>query len=460
MKWIFLVGLILFTPVLILLLRNNRDHLPKAAFFLGLLPFIETRFNVSAAPISWALWPGYVRGIEFSLTDAVAIALILASGPVRSPAAVKLAFGLLFVAFLISSAVADVFIPAFFYGWQLVRVAIVYFAVARASTTNDRVPLALLTGLIIGLASQAIVVTFQYLGGDPQAGGWFGHQNLLGMATHFIVYPAFAVFLGGLYSKRAALAGAASLIIAFGGGSRATIGLLVIGLLMTAIVSCWRQMTRRKAAFATAAIIGLVAVSPLLYLAVERRSDEARAQSNEERGNMLSAASMIISDFPLGVGANQYVVVANVGGYSARAGIAPAYANLSAPVHNTYYLVTAEMGWFGLFSVIALIGAVWTTVAATLRRARSGFEADYAVGLAISFMMVAAHAYFEWITMIYQIHLLFAMNLGLLVAFRARSARKSTREPVIPKSTGPGMFSTPTRSPKAIECRDPIAPSR
>ena len=76
MKWIFLVGLIFFTPVLIMLLRSNRDHLPKAAVVLGLLPFIETRFNVSAAPISWALWPGYVKGIEFSLTDAVALALL------------------------------------------------------------------------------------------------------------------------------------------------------------------------------------------------------------------------------------------------------------------------------------------------------------------------------------------------------------------------------------------------
>ena len=63
---------------------------------------------------------------------------------------------------------------------------------------------------------------------------------------------------------------------------------------------------------------------------------------------MIRAAKMIIADHPLGVGPNQYLLVANIGGYSSRAGVAWNAANRSAPVHNSYYFITAELGFVGL----------------------------------------------------------------------------------------------------------------
>ena len=418
MKWIFLLGLVFLTPALTLLLRQNRQHLPKAAFLLGLLPFIESGFNVSAAPYSWPMWQGIVKGIEVSLTDSLALAMILSSSRVRTPAVLKIAFGLYVLAFLISTAVAQSKMPSLFYGWQLVRAVVVYQAVARASQSAPGLPLALLTGLIFGLASQAIVVAVQYAGGTAQAGGWFGHQNLLGMATHFIVYPAFAAFLAGHHSARMGLAVVSAMIVAFAGGSRATIALIVAGLVITIVLSAMRGVTGRKASIAGAALIALLAVSPLLYSAVGRRSEATRAQSSEERARMMSAAGMIVRDYPLGVGANRYVVVTNVGGYSARANLVPTEANLSAPVHNTYYLVAAEMGWFGLVSLVALFASIIAIAFNVARRASSGFGGDYAVGLKVTFLVVAVHAYVEWITMIYQIHLMFAMSLAALIAIR------------------------------------------
>jgi O-antigen ligase len=141
---------------------------------------------------------------------------------------------------------------------------------------------------------------------------------------------------------------------------------------------------------------------------------------------MMQAASMVISDYPLGVGANRYVVVANLGGYSARANLPWNQANRAAPVHNTYYLVTAEMGWLGLIAFMALLAAAIVTSIRVLRRSTPRFESEYVAGIATSFVMVAAHAYVEWVTMNSVIHVLFAINLGVVVAAYAAMKRRSS----------------------------------
>lgn len=182
--------------MLAMFLRNNRQHLPKAAFLLALLPFIEMRLNVTASPYTWPTWQGFVKGIDVSLIDALAIAMIFAGKEVATPLRLKLAFSFYILVFLISTFTAEIYVPSLFYGWQLARVLLVYYAVARSSALDRNVPVYLLTGLIAGLSIQAVIVIQQKLGGQVQAGGWFGHQNLLGMASHFIVYPAFAALLG------------------------------------------------------------------------------------------------------------------------------------------------------------------------------------------------------------------------------------------------------------------------
>src|SRR6185312_5281448 len=83
------------------------------------------------------------------------------------------------------------------------------------------------------------------------------------------------------------------------------------------------------------------------------------------------AASMIIADHPFGVGANQYVIIANTGGYSERAGVPWNEANLRAPVHDSYYLVTAELGYLGLAGMLAMLGSFIALGFNLLRRSAS-----------------------------------------------------------------------------------------
>jgi O-antigen ligase len=277
----------------------------------------------------------------------------------------------------------------------------------------------LLSGLITGLIIQACVVIFDKLGGVSQASGWFEHQNLLGMATHFVVYPALAAFLAGHYIKRTSAALVAALIVAWGGGSRATIGLMCIGIALTIIFSCWHRSTSRKTVIAALSIASLAAAGPILYSAVERRSPEMRAASNEERNRMTDAAAMIIVDYPFGTGANRFVSIANVGGYYPRARVA--WTSAAAPVHNTYYLIAAELGLLGLATFLAMILAALSLIVRILRRSAPTFGAEYALGATVVIVTVAAHAYVEWITMSFAIHALFAMMLGVLAALRGRA---------------------------------------
>ncbi len=420
--------------MLAMFLRNNRQHLPKAAFLLALLPFIEMRLNVTASPYTWPTWQGFVKGIDVSLIDALAIAMIFASGPIKTPLRLKLAFSFFVFVFILSTAFAEIYLPSVFYGWQLVRVLLVYYAVVRSSALDKNVPAYLLTGLIAGLSIQAVVVLQQKLAGQVQAGGWFGHQNLLGMASHFIVYPAFAAFLGGYYVRRTALCVAAAFIVAWAGGSRATIGLMGAGLALTILLSCWRRSSSRKMAVAGLGLLCIIAAVPILYGAVERRSAEVRAGSSEERERMRAGASMIIADHPLGVGANRFVAVANVGGYYARAGVA--WTSVAALVHNTYYLVAAEMGVLGLAALIGMMITVFSLAWDNLKRAPPGFGSEYALGTVVMVLAVAAHSYYEWITMYYVIHVLFAMTIGVMVALRASltnkkaSPRLNRQEPI------------------------------
>lgn len=428
MKWVVLVCLTIGALVAAALLRTDRKFLRTAAFSLGVLPFIEVYFHLFAAPIAWFQWEGIVKGIEISASDALAFAVLVTSPKAKSPMGLRIAFGLIMLAYTVSTFASGVRIASLFFGWEIVRALVVYFALLRATAADEDVPIYLLSGLIAGLLTQSAVVLSQFAAGVQQAPGWFDHQNILGYTTHFVVYSAFAVFLGGFYKKRTMIAVLGGMIIAFTGGSRATIGLMVAGLGTTALFSLWHRRTGRKMAVIAGALISIALVSPLLYLAVQRRSVEQREGSNDERELMKSAAIMIVSDYPFGVGANRYVVVANIGGYSERAGVPWNKDNRAAPVHNSYYLVLAEMGWLGLPALISLLIAGLSTAIGVLRRAPKGLSGELAAGTAAATLMIAVHAYYEWIFFAHSSLYLLAITLGVVAGLAARLRKRAPKE--------------------------------
>jgi hypothetical protein len=368
-----------------------------------------------------------VKGFDISLIDSIALAVFLSSRRISTPVAIKVSFTIYAVAVLISTLRSEVMMGSFFYDWQLARAVLVYMAIARACVTEKGVPIAVVSGIGSGLIIQAVVSLNQYLGGEAQAGGWFGHQNLLGMASHFGTFPAAALLLAGFYPKRAFAVVAAGLIVAFTGASRATTGLFAVGLILTWVLSVWRESNGRKLGMGFGVALSLAVVAPLLWSAVERRPESQRAGSNEMRAQMVRAATMIISDYPMGVGPNRYVVVANTGGYAARAGIAWNPSNREAPVHNTFYLVTAEMGWLGLIGLVSLLGSIIAVSLSAMRNAPKSLEGELIVGVTASLIIFAMHAYFEWITMYFHIHYLLAISVGLVIGLRQLASAQKGR---------------------------------
>ncbi|WP_205481684.1 O-antigen ligase family protein [Sphingomonas arenae] len=437
MKWIFILFLLGFTPALAAYLRGQPRYLPHACFAMaGMLFFLDPYLYV--APVSWPAWPGPVKGVEVSLIDGVAIAIIAATqGRARTPLLLKIGIAIFGTALVVSIFAGQQKWPSFFYAWQVLRAVLVYVAVSRAAAADERVPIAILSGLAVGVFINCLTAVQQFLGGDIQAGGRMGHQNLLGMMTHFAVMPAFALLLGGRRTLLAAAIVAAGAVIAIVGGSRATIGLFGLGLVVTTLLSMRNHMTGRKGVFAGVAVATLVLAAPVMMWAVDRRSEASKASSNQERQAFINAAKMMIADHPLGVGGNQYVLVANIGGYSGRAGVAWNAGNRAAPVHNLYYLTTAELGYLGLAGLLTIIVALVQYGLASLRRV-SGERADFAVGATAVMIVVAAHSYYEYITVTFYVQYLLGMMAGILVGVTsAVTGRKATpvHAPLVPPAS-------------------------
>jgi hypothetical protein len=428
MKWIFIAAILLLVPIVMAILRGRPQYMAHACFLLGVLPFF-LNFHLYVAPISWAYWPGIVKGVEISALDALALGMLLATREhVRTPLPIKAFFGVYVLGLVISTMAGQQAIPAIFYAWQLMRAVLVYLAVSRAALVAPRAPIALVAGLCGSVLFESVVAAWQYVHGSVQAGGTLGHRTMIGIMSHSAVMPAFALVLGGSrrwWPPAVVIAGA---VIAYVGASRATIGLYGLGLLVTLILSIRHKSTGRKIAIGAAALVTLAIAAPVMKFAIDRRPEQARASSNEERHALIDAAHMIIADHPFGVGANNYVLVANIGGYSDRAGVSWFHESRSAPVHNSYLLVLAELGWIGLIGMLGFIGCTIGVGWNALRRLPTGERSELMVGVLAAIIISSIHSAFEWITMDFRMHYMLAIDLGLMMgilAAQSRAARKA-----------------------------------
>jgi hypothetical protein len=425
-KWIFLLAVLALAPTLAALLRSSPRYLVHICFILGLSIYVVGP-RLWSAPIAWPSWPGPVRGVEVSFVDAISIALIASTRSVRIPWPIKLSFAIYCTGIVVSTFAAFQPMAAMFYAWQLLRTALLLIAIARVCVTEPRAPAALLAGLGVGLMFEAGLVVSQYLHGEARPGGNFGHPNFMALGVDFAVFTTLSLMLG---SRRLLWPGAtliAGFVIVVLGGSRAALGLFAIGVLLTTALSIRHKPSPRKYAFAGALAVLLLASAPVMIWAANRRSEEAKASSDAERAAMKAAARMIIADHPFGVGANQYVVVANTGGYSERAGVAWNEDNRSAPVHDTYYLVTAEMGFIGLAGLLAILFSFIAVGLRSFRRHLPDERGELVPGLLATMVLVAVHINFEFVFMDFILHYLFAITAGMLVAVAAQAKAQSRR---------------------------------
>ncbi len=409
---------------------------------VGFLPFAITPFHLYMAVISWSQWPGYAKGAEVSLLDLLCAALLLSLPRPTQVLPFRFAMGCYFVAVLISAAQSPTPDPALFYACQLLRMFLVYAAVARGSTCDGAAG-AVLTGMVVGLASQAADQIWARAHGVLQTGGSLGHQNLLGLMSHLVVFPCVALLLSGERNWRVAfgpIAGATATILTV---SRATIGLAAGAYGALFLISTLRQPTKRKGIIIAAALALAGILIPIVNASFEQRFDKTPIADStyDEREAFKAAARAILADHPMGVGANYYVVAANTGGYNARAKVAAVQGSQGANVHNIYLLVAAETGWLGLATFSLLLAQpLWLALRYGLR-ARRDWRGDLLIGSAVSLATVYVHSYFEWIFITFSPQYLFSAELGIVAGMamqlgygRARSPRRvaqAYRAPVL-----------------------------
>ncbi|WP_447953160.1 O-antigen ligase family protein [Sphingopyxis chilensis] len=415
MRIVGILLVLLSIPAFIAWLRSYPRQRKWAYLGVGLLPFVVSALNLDAALISWAGWPGYAKGIVLSLLDTLALAILVTSaGPFRKLPLAGIFLFYLFAA-LLSVALSTLPMSSAFYLFQLMRVFLVFAAVASFAGQPGAVRW-LCLGLALGATFQAVMTVDQRMSGAIQAAGTMGHQNLLGLMLHFVTLPLLALLLAGERSKLIMMGVFAALVAVALGASRGAIGFVAIGLALLFLLSLARRPTSHKWKITGLAVLVMAVVVPITISSFHERfaSRPIYDGPDGERLAFERAAKAMWNDHPMGVGANQYVVTANADGYSERAGVTWSYASRSTNVHNMYLLTGAELGWIGLASLILLFA--WPVLRGLhfAFRHRTDPRGDVVLGASVAILVTALHGIVEWIFVTGHAQYVFAISMGII----------------------------------------------
>ena len=124
---------------------------------------------------------------------------------------------------------------------------------------------------------------------------------------------------------------------------------------------------------------------------------------------------MILEDYPLGCGPNNYVVIANTKGYNDKAGVAQVVGSEGANVHNLYWLVAAETGYPGLIAFLLLLPHPLIVAFRAGWRARGDPKGDLLIGIGVTLLVVYIHWLFEWVGITFEPQYLIAIDFGIIV---------------------------------------------
>ena len=434
MRFVGLFIIIISFPIFFAFLKSQPEKRKWAYFLIGLMPFVMGWLNLDAAIINYAGWPGHTKGLIITILNSLALAIIFTTA---SPLKNLPLFGILFLyvcTAILSMAFSNQPVTSSFYAFQLVRVLVLFIAVASIMR-DPRAIHWLGYGLAAGAIFQGIITIEQRLSGIVQASGTMGHQNLLGFMLHFAILPLVALLLAGKMNKVNVLGVFFALVAIALGASRGTVGFAAIGLTLLLGFSMMRHMTSHKGKILGLSVLAFAMVTPVVVTTFEKRfSNMSEAGSDSERLAFERAAKDMWSEHPMGVGANQYVIVANTQGYSQRAGVIWNFGSRSAHVHQLYLLAAAETGWLGMLSLISVFG--WTvlrgfTFAFSNRRDPRG---DVVLGASIAVLVAAFHSFYEWIFVTSPVQYVFAISLGIIAGtIRQENLEKRLNARVSPR---------------------------
>jgi len=415
-KWAFLIVIAALVWPVSAGLRRNPDRRLRVFAVAAFLPFVLSTMHLYWAVDSWN-WVGYVKGAEVSLLDFIALSICLSLPRQEGRLPFRWSMALYLAVTVLSAFQAMFPVAALFYPLQLGRVFFVCVTVYRGVGADRRVPEAVLKGLAAGIFVEVAFAGWQRMHGVLQTPGTFASQNLLGMISQFVIFPFFAAMLGGRQGRLAPTVVAAGLVIAVLTASRGTIVLDCLGLATVFVLSALGQWTPRKAKVLWAGVAAMAVFVPLAASSLQQRfhggPELGLSQEDSERLIFKKAASQMLEDHPMGVGANHFTVVANLGGYFTRAG-EEWLAGRASNVHNVYWLVAAETGYIGLIAFVAFLLPPMIAAFRCSFRNVGDPRGDLLLGLGVALLVVYIHSFEEWIFVVFETQYLFAIVTGLV----------------------------------------------
>ena len=175
-----------------------------------------------------------------------------------------------------------------------------------------------------------------------QTHGTMESQNELGLVSHFVMFPFFAIMLGGRRGWLPVVVVLAGLVVETLTTSRGTVLLGVAGLGLTYVLSSASKWSSRKALVALAGLAVLAVAAPIALASFEQRFAGSGGgpglAEDAERIAYKAAAAMIVADFPGGVGPNHFTVIANA--EATTSGRAKRHTPAASPA-----VFTTSIGW-------------------------------------------------------------------------------------------------------------------
>ncbi len=416
--------------------------------------------------LSEATYPGYAKGVEITIIDvAICSYLIAQRGKPGLKVPFKFVMMFYFILVVLSIPGALHWRASLFYAVQLLRMYAVFRAVAIATTdeTNNG---AFVRGLSIGVVGELFIVLNQrIIGHDIQPEGTFGHQNSLGLVTNLLLISAMSMVLSGQTSKSRWLVLGPSLVISALTGSRGVTVFALFGVVATYFQSLYHGATSRKMRIGFVGLLAAAVLVPIAALQLQERFQRQNTSfqlddgESDERARYIEAAQMMLADRPFGFGANNFVLVANVGGYYARARVTPSFYSRSGHVHNVYWLTLAELGYPGIIALLALFFVPIFKGFTTAYKHRGQRNGEIAGGLSIALLVCYFHSMYEWLLMGASAQYFLAIVLGLLASrimlANAAPAAVPSPAPIAP-TLGEGRIAPPPRPPVTVAASRPI----
>jgi hypothetical protein len=316
------------------------------------------------------LYRGHSRGFHFYWAEVAAMALIWASmlGDWKRFRFFPPGFWLYMLhvaACAISLINADVLLYALFPLFKMLKIVIVFVAAFNFIKDDSDLRFALISLGIVMLWQLVVVLHQKYIEGIYQVWGTFEHQNSLSMFTIMLGMVFLAVAMG---PKRKSSMFFIFLFVACAAIvqstlSRAGLFIFAVGTVFVACASLLDRPTRRRlTVLASLACIGIIGLAMTLDTIVARFHEYGTDESKRTRQQLNVASSLMLEDYPLGIGWNNFGVAVNYQIYSQhiddwhlKNGNKIDRHYKKGIVESLWWLHLAETGYQGLITYLILI---------------------------------------------------------------------------------------------------------